>query len=67
MFEINAAQAFLGSQSFRLPEPKFDGFVGSDVEERAGKQGNDLAVNLTNEIVGLGIGGGEHVSVGCFG
>ena len=37
------------------------------MEERAGKQGNDLSVNLPNEIVGLGIGGREYVAVRHFG
>jgi hypothetical protein len=67
VFEINAAEALLGSESLRLAEAKFEGFVGSDVEERTGKQRNDLAVNLANEIVGFGIGGREHVSVRRFG
>jgi hypothetical protein len=67
VFEINAAEALLGSQSYRLAEAKFEGFVGSDVKKRTGKQGNDLAVNLTNEIVSFGIGGRKHVSVGHFG
>src|SRR5208282_5874342 len=67
VFEINATEAFQGSQNLRLAEAKFDGFVGSDVEERAGKQGNDLAVNLTNDIIGFGIGGSEYVTVGRLG
>jgi hypothetical protein len=33
------------------------------VEERAGEFGNDFAVNLADEIVGLRIGGSEDVSV----
>ena len=66
VFEINAAEALLGSESFRLPEPKFESFVRPDVKERTGKQGDDFAINLANEIIGLGIGRREHVSVGSF-
>ena len=67
VFEINAAESLLGSERFRLPEAKFERFVGADVKERAGKQGNDLAVNLADEIVAFGIGGGEYVAVGRLG
>ena len=38
VFEINAAKALLGGERLRLAEAKFESFVGSDVEERAGKQ-----------------------------
>ena len=60
------AEALLGSERFCLTEAEFKSFVGADVEERTRKQGNDLSVNLPNEIVGLGIGRREHVSVGSF-
>ena len=56
VFEINAAKALLGRESFRPAEAKLESFVRADVKERTGKQGNDLAVNLANEIVGFGIG-----------
>src|ERR1700686_4713522 len=48
VFEINAAETLLGSEVFRLAESKFESFVGADVEERAGKQGNDLSIPLVN-------------------
>jgi len=66
VFEINAAEALLGSERFCLTEAEFKSFVGADVEERTRKQGNDLSVNLPNEIVGLGIGRRKHVPMGCF-
>ena len=67
VFEIDAAETLLGRQSLRLSEPKFESFVGPNVEERARKQGSDLAVDLPNEIVAFGIGRSEHVTVGRLG
>jgi len=57
MFEVDAAQALLGGDGLRLAQTKFGGFVGSDVEERTGELRDDLAVNLANEIVVLGLVG----------
>src|SRR4029077_3174554 len=36
------------------------------MKERAGEQGNNLSINLTNKIVSLGIGRREHVPVWRF-
>src|SRR3984893_2042359 len=66
VFEINAAKTLLGSKSLRLAEAKFESLVRSDVKKRTGKQGNDLSVNLANEIVSFGIGRREHVPMGRF-
>src|SRR5438067_8638659 len=63
MLEVNAAQTFLIGELFCAPSAQLECLIGSDVEERRRKQRHQLPVKALDEVVGLGIGWGEHVSV----
>ena len=67
VLEINVSQTLLGGKILCLSQPKFKRFVRANVKKRSGEVWNYLAINLTDEIIRLGIGWSQHVSVRHFG
>ncbi len=65
--EVDGAEALGVYGGFGLTFAEVYGLVGTDVEEGAGVDGGELGEHGVGELEGLGLGGGEDVSVRGFG